>query len=46
MVDISGMKNHTKEIVSQYILSQKTQIPPKYSAIHIEGKRAYELSRK
>jgi tRNA pseudouridine55 synthase len=45
-VDTSGMKNHTKEIVSQYILSQTMQIPPKYSAIHIDGKRAYELSRK
>jgi tRNA pseudouridine55 synthase len=26
-------------------LAQKEQIPPKYSALHIDGKRAYELAR-
>lgn len=33
------------EIV-EFLKSQTEQIPPKYSAIHIEGKRSYELARK
>jgi tRNA pseudouridine55 synthase len=33
------------EIVD-FLKSQKEQTPPKYSAIHIDGKRSYELARK
>ncbi len=45
-VDISSMKNHTNEEIQRFLLSQTSEIPPKYSAIHISGKRAYDLIRK
>ncbi len=32
--------------IIQFLLSQKSQIPPKYSALHIDGKRSYALARK
>lgn len=35
-----------QKIISQYFLWKKTQVPPKYSAIRIDGKRAYSLARK
>lgn len=40
------MKNHTNEEIQRFLLSQTSEIPPKYSAIHISGKRAYDLIRK
>ena len=43
--DISFLKQkHIKEI-ENFLEEQTTQIPPKYSALHIHGKRAYELAR-
>lgn len=39
------MLPRTEEELTEFILSQKTQIPPKYSALHIDGKRAYLLAR-
>ena len=45
-INIDSMKNHTSKEVTDFLLSQTTQIPPKYSAIHIDGKRAYDLIRK
>ncbi len=45
-VNITSMKNHTIEEVREFLENHTTQIPPKYSAIHIDGKRAYELVRK
>ena len=45
-VSVTSMKNHTSEEIREYLENQTTQIPPKYSAIHIDGKRAYELVRK
>lgn len=45
-VSIESMRNHTIEEVREFLENQTTQIPPKYSAIHIDGKRAYELVRK
>lgn len=44
-MDISGLKIRTPEEVTTFLLSQKEQIPPKYSAIHIDGQRAYHLAR-
>ena len=32
--------------IKDYILSVKTQVPPLYSALHIDGERAYDLARK
>ncbi len=37
--------NKTWEELEEYILSQKEQIPPNYSALHIDGVRAYTLAR-
>ncbi len=45
-VNIESMKNHTSEELRDFIMSQTKQTPPKYSAIHIDGKRAYDLIRK
>jgi tRNA pseudouridine55 synthase len=45
-VDISNIENHTHAELKEFLENQITQIPPKYSAIHIDGKRAYELVRK
>lgn len=35
----------TSEELRDFLLTQTEQIPPKYSALHIDGKRAYELAR-
>lgn len=32
--------------LEKFLLSQTTQIPPRYSAVHIDGQRAYDLARK
>ena len=34
-----------REVLERHFLGTITQIPPAYSAIHIEGKRAYEVIR-
>ncbi len=39
-------KNIPESEIIQFLLSQKSQIPPKYSALHIDGKRSYTLARK
>ena len=44
-VDNSGFLSRTKKEIEHYILSQKLQIPPLYSALHIEGRRAYDRAR-
>lgn len=44
-VDISQKLNHNNEQIIEFLLSQKTQIPPKFSALHINWKRAYDLAR-
>lgn len=45
-VDISRRNIPDKNILQEKILSVTEQIPPKFSAIHIDGKRAYDLARK
>ena len=45
-VSMKSMKIRTTEEILKFLTSQTSQIPPKYSAIHIDGKRAYELARK
>jgi len=42
--DIIPQKQEIEHILPRFI-GEITQIPPKYSAIHINGKRAYELAR-
>ena len=43
---ISGInENEVNQVVSSFIGSQ-LQRPPKYSAVKVDGKRAYELARK
>ena len=44
-IDTSTMKVRSDEEICSYILSQKEQLPPRYSALHIQGKRAYELAQ-
>lgn len=42
---IDDINLHTESELRDFILSQTSQIPPKYSALHIDGKRAYDLAR-
>jgi tRNA pseudouridine55 synthase len=35
----------TSDELREYLLAQTEQVPPRYSALHIDGKRAYELAR-
>jgi tRNA pseudouridine55 synthase len=35
----------TSDELRDFLLTQTEQIPPRYSALHIDGKRAYELAR-
>lgn len=44
-VDIRHIQQKTPETIKIFLESQTQQIPPKYSALHINGKRAYELAR-
>lgn len=39
-------KNISESDIIQFLLNQKKQVPPKYSALHIQGKRAYTLVKK
>lgn len=43
---IDLMKNRTNEELREFLTSMKSQIPPKYSALHIDWVRAYTLARK
>lgn len=45
-VDISNMRDYCDDDIIQFLENQTQQLPPKYSAIHIDGKRAYKLVRK
>lgn len=45
-IDISSLKIPDKNFLKNFLESQTEQIPPKFSAIHIDGKRAYDLARK
>jgi tRNA pseudouridine55 synthase len=45
-VSMDSMISHTDAELQEFLENQTTQIPPKYSAIHIDGKRAYDLIRK
>lgn len=44
-VDTSHIQKKTPEEIKIFLESQTEQVPPKYSALHIDGKRAYELAR-
>lgn len=39
-------REKTSDELRDFLLSQTEQIPPRYSALHIDGTRAYELARK
>lgn len=45
-IDISRRQIPDEKILLKKISSVTEQIPPKFSAIHIDGKRAYDLARK
>jgi tRNA pseudouridine(55) synthase len=45
-VDISAMKSRTAGELQIFLASQKSQIPPSYSALHIDGERAYDRVRR
>lgn len=45
-VNIDGISDHTNDEVTTFLENQTWQLPPKYSAIHIGWKRAYNLIRK
>jgi len=40
------MRDYCNDDIIQFLENQTQQLPPKYSAIHIDGKRAYKLVRK
>lgn len=44
-VDTKNKKILSNTELKNLLESQTSQIPPKFSAIHINGKRAYELAR-
>jgi tRNA pseudouridine(55) synthase len=43
--EIETYWTRTATELRDFLLSQTEQIPPRYSALHIDGKRAYELAR-
>lgn len=45
-IDVTGFKWKSESEIIDFLLWQKDQTPPKYSAIHINGKRSYEIARK
>ncbi len=45
-IDLTNLQIPSKTILKEKISQVTEQIPPKFSAIHINGKRAYELARK
>lgn len=44
-VSIEDIEDHSYEEIITFLQNQTSQLPPKYSAIHISGKRAYDLVR-
>lgn len=44
-VSLESMKNPTDTEIEEFLLGLTSQIPPQYSALHIDGRRAYELAR-
>ncbi len=44
-VSLESMKNPTDTEIEEFLLGLISQIPPQYSALHIDGRRAYELAR-
>ncbi len=44
-VDTGNYIEKSDAEICRFVLSQKTQIPPKYSALHIDWERAYILAR-
>lgn len=46
LFDIPSRELHSKESLITFLENQTSQIPPKYSALNINGVRAYELARK
>jgi tRNA pseudouridine55 synthase len=45
-IDTSNMRERSNHEITEYLLSQTSQIPPRYSALHIDGERAYDRARK
>lgn len=45
-VDLNHYSRKPKQEIETFLLNQKSQIPPQYSAIHVDGKRSYDLARK
>lgn len=47
IIPISGKKKErTATEIENFLLGLTSQTPPKYSALHIDGQRAYDLARK
>lgn len=44
-VDMSTVCDRSNDEIIHFLQSQTRQLPPKYSAIHIGGRRAYHLAR-
>ncbi len=44
-VDTSEMVSYSREELEDFLYSQKKQVPPKYSSLHVNGERAYNLVR-
>jgi len=42
---ISLIIRKNREDLKEFLEKQKSQVPPIYSALHVDGKRAYELAR-
>lgn len=45
-LDTSNAHHLDATTIAEKLLAEKSQIPPKYSALHINGQRAYVLARK
>lgn len=45
-VDTAKLNIPDKKFLEKKLLEITSQIPPKFSAIHIDGKRAYKMARK
>ena len=43
--DTKNLTSHTSEELRDFLLSQTSQVPPRYSALHIGWQRAYDLAR-
>lgn len=45
VVPVSGLTQERLNLAARFFTGKVSQAVPKYSAVHIEGKRAYELAR-